>query len=502
MNERKVVSRNIFFSVILQLTIMISGLIIPRIILVFFGSTINGLISSINQFLTYGSLLEGGVGMVITASLYEPLQQRNLKKISGIVNASKKFCTQMGEIYAAYSLVVVLIFTFFVKTSNPNWYVALLVIVLALSSIIQYMLSMSFRLLLNADRKVFFVSLTQIIIVLSNLVLVIVIANLTRNIVLVKLGSALVYLIQPLMYNTYVHKHYKLDRNALPDKHALEHRWDGFAQQIAYFVSANTDVIVITFFLGLKAVSVYTIYSLVGTALSNLLVAVSSAIVPSVGNTIATHDLVKIKRAVNNYELGIVIITSVFYTCAIVLLLPFVNIYTRGINDANYYQPLFGFLLLIGTGLYCLSETYVNTCYAAGHIRQLSGYSYVEALINITLSLLLVKSLGLDGIILGTLASYVYRLIVHLNYMNKKVVKRKNVRLIRLIIGFVALDLALIWLKGLIIPNAFKNYFEFFYYGLLTFMIVAIGNLMIGYLLFKNEFKDLISSGRSKLWKR
>lgn len=490
--ESKILSKNILFTILLQLTIMISGLIVPRVILVFFGSSINGLISSINQFLTYGSLLEGGVGMVITASLYEPLQQRNLNKVSGIVNASKKFCTQMGEIYAAYSLVVVLIFCFFVKTDKPKWYVALLVIVLSLSSIIQYMLSMSFRLLLNADRKVFFVSLTQIIIVLSNLLLVILIANLTKNIILVKLGSALIYLIQPWMYNNYVRKHYKLNKNILPDNDALKHRWDGFGQQIAYFVSANTDIIVITFFLGLKEVSVYSIYSLVGAALSNLLVAVSGAIVPSVGNIIATHNTKKINKAINNYEFGMAIATSILYTCAIILLLPFISLYTKGINDANYYQPLFGLLLLISNSLYCLSEPYVNTCYAAGHIRQLTSYSYIEAIINITLSLLLVEKYGLIGIILGTLISYFYRLVIHLNYLNRKVIKRRSMRLLKLVIGFSIIDLISIKLiGGIYLPHVFVNYIEFFGYGLITFVIVASFNVIIGLILFKKEFKNI-----------
>ena len=493
--EGKIVSKNIIFTILLQLTIMISGLIVPRVILVFFGSTVNGLISSINQFLTYGSLLEGGVGMVITASLYEPLQKHDLKKVSGIINASKKFCTQMGEIYAGYSLFVVVIFTFFVKTNNPKWYVASLVVVLALSSIIQYMLSMSFRLLLNADRKVFFVSLTQIIIVISNLVLVVLIANTTKNIILVKMGSALVYLIQPLMYNKYVNKHYKLDETIPPDKQALKHRWDGFGQQIAYFVSANTDIIVVTFFLGLKTVSVYSIYSLVGMALSNLLVAVSGAIVPSVGNIIATHNIVRIRKAINNYELGMVTLVSIFFTCAISLLMPFVYLYTRGINDANYHQPLFGILLMFSNILYCLSEPYVQTCYAAGHIRQLSAYSYVEAIINITFSLLLVKRYGLIGIISGTLISYIYRLIVHLHYLNTNVIRRNSKRLMKLVISFGIVDLILIKIMEKIIPCHLVNYFAFFGYGFLTFIVITIFNLGIGFFLFKTEFIDLILQG-------
>ena len=38
-----------------------------------YGSDVNGLVSSITQFLGYIALVEGGVGGVIRAALYKPL---------------------------------------------------------------------------------------------------------------------------------------------------------------------------------------------------------------------------------------------------------------------------------------------------------------------------------------------------------------------------------------------------------------------------------------------
>ena len=72
--EKRTISINILSSLILQFATIISGFILPRIILSSFGSETNGLVSSLNQFLNYVSLLEGGVSGVITASLYRPLK--------------------------------------------------------------------------------------------------------------------------------------------------------------------------------------------------------------------------------------------------------------------------------------------------------------------------------------------------------------------------------------------------------------------------------------------
>lgn len=53
---------NIAFSILLQIVTFFRGLILPHIIIPAYGSDINGLISSITQFLAYISLLEAGVG--------------------------------------------------------------------------------------------------------------------------------------------------------------------------------------------------------------------------------------------------------------------------------------------------------------------------------------------------------------------------------------------------------------------------------------------------------
>ena len=65
---------NAVASVTLQIVTIINGLIVPRLILESFGSELNGIVLSINQFLSYISLAEGGVTGVVSASLYRALR--------------------------------------------------------------------------------------------------------------------------------------------------------------------------------------------------------------------------------------------------------------------------------------------------------------------------------------------------------------------------------------------------------------------------------------------
>ena len=65
--------KNAVFSVFLQLTLAVSGILVPRFFIALYGSAVNGLVSSISQFITYMSLVEAGVGAAATVSLYGPL---------------------------------------------------------------------------------------------------------------------------------------------------------------------------------------------------------------------------------------------------------------------------------------------------------------------------------------------------------------------------------------------------------------------------------------------
>ena len=60
---------NIITNLIMQGSAIIYGFVIPKIIIDYFGSDVNGLVSSITQFLAYITLLESGFGPVVKSIL-------------------------------------------------------------------------------------------------------------------------------------------------------------------------------------------------------------------------------------------------------------------------------------------------------------------------------------------------------------------------------------------------------------------------------------------------
>ena len=97
---------NIISALTMQVVIFVTSFIVKKIIIKEYGSNLNGLISSITQFLSYIALLESGVGPVIKASLYKPISKHDVKEINNILYASEKFFRKIAIIFLIYIIIL------------------------------------------------------------------------------------------------------------------------------------------------------------------------------------------------------------------------------------------------------------------------------------------------------------------------------------------------------------------------------------------------------------
>jgi len=83
--------KNIFFSILTQGITIVLGLVVPRLILVNYGSEINGFFSTVNNIYAYLSVLEAGVGTASIQALYGPVVRGDFGSINGILAATRKY---------------------------------------------------------------------------------------------------------------------------------------------------------------------------------------------------------------------------------------------------------------------------------------------------------------------------------------------------------------------------------------------------------------------------
>lgn len=422
MSNKNIATVNVLSSMFLQLVSIISGFILPRLILSYFGSNITGLISSIGQFLNYISLFEGGVSMVIMSSLYAPLANKDYKKVSGIIKAADSFYRKLGLMYVVYALVISIGYPLVVKTPYSFAFVASLSVILSSNLFVQFMFSISYRTLLIADRNGYIVYFSQSAFFVLNLIISFVVLAIYPEIHVLKFASAAAFAIQPLLYGIYIKKHYPLDKHIEPDEEALAQKWDGFGQNFALFIHNNTDVMVLTFFATLKDIAVYSIFFMVTNAVKTIVSSVSNALLPSVGNVYITGDKGRIKNSFNIYVAIVYTLSSFVFSMCVILLIPFVRIYTSTVHDANYIQPLFGIILTTAYILECLREPYLQLTFVAKKFKETTKYAFIEAIINIVISIILVVKYGLIGVAIGTVISVIYRFVVLIQFCKKNII--------------------------------------------------------------------------------
>lgn len=497
MNKINRIKKNVIFSLIYQIISIIYGLIIPRLILEAFGSNINGLVSSLNQFLNYITLLEGGLTGVIMASLYKPLVENNMKKVSGIVKATESFFRKIAIIYIAYMLLVAILYPIFISTDYSWIFIFSLTCIIGITLFVQYFFSLSYRILINANEQGYIVFIVQIIFTVVNLIFTYIVVTKFPSIHMLKLANAIAYIIQPIVFRKYTKKTFNLDYDAEIDNTALSQRWDGFGQNLAYFIHTNTDIIVLTFFCTLSDVSIYSVYFLIATALKNIVMSVSSAIVPSIGKVLSESDTNLKNDVFDYYEFGVSYITTILFSCGISLVVPFILIYTGGIYDANYNQPIFGVLLLLAEAIYCFRDPYVSVAYASGHFKQTANYSYLEAAINIIISIIFVSRFGLIGVTIGTLISMIYRMLMHIYYLKVNILYRKMKYSLKNFILSMFSMVATYTLTSFFGLQLANTYYEWFFHAVITFAlslsIITLLNLLLNNRIIRKFYLKIFS---------
>ena len=421
MRSKKVVI-NAIVQILLEIITIVSGFIVPNLIIRNYGSTTNGLIVSITQFLGYLTLLQTGIGGVAKAALYKPLANQDIISISSAVNALKRVFRKIGYFSIFYLLILMVLFPFLIEKNSPPFQTVALVFIIWLGTFAQYCFGQTYQYLLQADQKGYIFSASQIMLVILNTVISVVMINCGFSIIWVKLASSSVYVVRPILLAIYCQKKYALNSKQPANMNLVKQRWDGFGHTIAYFIHSKTDVFIITVLCSLSEVSIYNIYHSIAYGISMVLSTVSNAVQATFGNMIARNETKNLYKSFYKYVWINRLIVVVLFSTGIITVIPFMQVYSMGFEDSSeYIQVFFSLLIMLAEAIYCIRMPYQTVVLAAGMYKQTKKGAFIEAGINIILSLILVLKLGMIGVAIGTIIAMLYRTIDYIIFMSKNI---------------------------------------------------------------------------------
>lgn len=483
---------NIISSLSLNIVVFIFGLIVPKIIINNYGSNINGVVTSITQFLAYITLLESGIGPVVKATLYKPIAKNEKEKIRDILRASEKFFHVISYIFLAYLIILSFVYPIFVNDEFGYWFSFSLVIIISISTFAEYYFGMTYKLYLQAEQKSYIVSTIQIITYIVNLIVIVLVAKIGASIQVLKLLSGLVFTLRPIIQNYYIKKKYKINLKDADDDYKLKQKWDGLAQHIASVIHNNADVTILTFFSSLSEVSVYSVYAMLMKGLKSIAQSLNEGIEAAFGSMIATDETDNLRKKFDLYEIVYFALIVVLYGCCLILITPFVKVYTSGVTDANYYRPLFGYLIVISEFLWAIRQPYNNLVKGAGHFKQTKKGAWLEAIINVVISIMLVFKFGIIGVAIGTLLAMLVRTVEFIYYTNKHILKRNVIENVKKILILV-LEFVIFVIVIAICPKMDVNtYGDWTLFAFISCFICVLIVAIINMIFYRNKIKDII----------
>lgn len=423
MNRTKKFLKNTFATALYQVVLMLSGFILPKIILTFYGSEINGLVISITQFVNYFTLVEAGLAGAAVYALYKPLADNAHKTISGIVVATKKFYNISGALFLIFVIALALIFPLFVTAENLSYMdMLILILIIGVNGTMDFFVLGKYRAILTADQKQYLISLGSLGYCVLNTAIIAIFAWLGFNIVIARLAAVGAIIFRSAILALYCKKHYNyLDFKQPPITKALNKRWDALILQILGVVHTGSPVVLATIFTSLKEVSVYAIFNMVMNGINSVLGIFTTGLGSGFGDLIARKEKKALQNAYEEFELIYYMLIAFVYSVTMVQIMSFVELYTRGMTDINYNRPFLGMLFVINGYLYNLKTPQGMLVISAGLYKETKKQTLTQAALAVSVGAILGAKYGIAGILIGSCVSNLYRDIDLIMFIPKHV---------------------------------------------------------------------------------
>jgi len=170
--------------------------------------------------------------------------------------------------------------------------------------------------------------------------------------------------------------------------------------RICYVVSNSFDSIIISSILGIKILGQYTNYFVIGNALSMLLLIVTTSASSSIGNSIVCESKEKNYRDFNTFQFGYSIISGWASICLACLSQPFVKLW---VGEELMFDDVTAIIFAVFLYSRVSGSVFMTYREAAGIWAHDRVRPFVEAVLNLSMNIILVKVLGVCGVLLSTI---------------------------------------------------------------------------------------------------
>lgn len=442
MNRTDKSIKNLLFAFLSQgVTVLLSFMLRTEMLrsLGILPASLNSLFTDVISTL---SLAELGVGSAIVYNLYKPLAEGDEKKICQLMYLYKKAYMTIAAVTMAVGLALVPIIHLLIeKVDVPLGYLRIIYVLFVFQNSVSYLLSYKIS-LVQADQKQYVYTNINMVCRTVGSIALIVIMRLTKSYLPYLIGNISLTIITNAIASRAVNKRYPYlkDDPTLPaeeKKQIFTNVKNIFVKQIAGKVVNSTDNILISKLIGTLMVGYCGNYTMITNVFTTLADKVWDSTEASFGNLFVTADNDKKIQVLKR-------LTFVFFLFALIggvgifaCIQSFIMLWLKDNSFLISEEMVFLYSLLLFTTI--TYRPLSSAMHMTGYFEIGRNISGVSAVVNLVVSIVLGKIIGLPGIFIGTCCTYLIEITSKTYFLFNRYFKSSPV------------SYALLWIKMLAI---------------------------------------------------
>lgn len=462
---------------------------------------VNGLFTSILSVL---SIAELGVGNAIIYNMYKPLAENNKDRVKKLMKLYADVYHAIGCIIAIIGLCIIPFLDYIVKDKATVPNITLIYILFLANTVISYFFAYK-KSIITADQKNYIISIYQYSCNIIQLIVQVIILKLTNNFIfylliqmIFSIGLNLSLSRKSDKLYPYIKEKNEKGLNKNEKKHIFKNIYAIVMYKVNAVILNSTDNIVISKFIGIVYVGIYSNYLMIVNSITMILSAIFNSLTASIGNLNAsstTEKKYEIFNTINFISFWLYGFSSI---CLWNLLNPFIEIWIGNRYSLDNFTILVIIINFYTTGMQYGTSTYRDSTGLFWNGRYIP---VVASIINLTVSIILVKTIGISGVLIGTIVSRILTYFWFDPYMIYKNIFNKSsmIYFVKYCIYTLVTIFTAIIMKNILSIFTVNNLSTFI---IKTSICVIIPNLIFLIIFYRTkEFKYLWSVGRAMLCK-
>lgn len=402
--------RNIVFGQVGNFITQLLNFVLRTVFIDHLGDTLNGVNALYTTLLSVLSVAELGIGTALNYSLYKPVADKDYEKVKSYMQFYKKAYRIIGAVIAVIGLGISPFLPWLVKQPQGITVrdLTLYYYIFLFNTVSSYFVAYKYS-LVNAEQKNYIQTniLTATKMVTVSLQIAVVLT--TGNFYVYLLTAAAVELLQKIFVTVYLNRRYPYLTEKNVAKLTKEETGEIAAKtkalvfhKVGDVARLQTDSMIISGFINVTVVGFVDNYNMVVNSIANVVNIFFNSVISGFGNLVATESRERQYRMFRVYRFAACWIYGFTAVGFSILLTPFVILWKGESRTLAY-----GVVISILIDFYFKGERIVlsNFKTAAGVFEQDKYLALIQGAVNLAVSIVLVRRIGLIGVYIGTIVS-------------------------------------------------------------------------------------------------